>query len=383
LLHDAGCTPASAELCRTLNVSEEALFRASQERLPKRIGMDVAPTCADDVAEAIEAHPGEGAAIARDLGFEDRVQAAITSHHERWDGEGYPNFLAGEDIPIAGRLVAAADLIEHLIATEGNPLSARRNLLSGLTEHIGRSLDPEIAKCARDLSRSDTFWLGLHSAELPRGVVSIYPKAAKEKTATPDTMMTFASVFARLADAKGEHTADHGSRTATCAVLLGEALGFGEERLAMLELAALTHDVGLLGVPSYVIAKPDILSLTEMESMRKHPTYSQIVLEAIPGLEAASRWAGAHHERSDGKGYPELLEGGEIPLESRIIAVADTYVALTSERPYRSKLAHDQAIRVLVGGSGVQLDPELVDLFCSLELPATSSRTSRRSARKR
>jgi HD-GYP domain-containing protein (c-di-GMP phosphodiesterase class II) len=120
-----------------------------------------------------------------------------------------------------------------------------------------------------------------------------------------------------------------------------------------------------------------------METMRKHPSYSQLVLEGIPGLETAARWAGAHHERPDGKGYPELLEGAEIPLESRVIAVADTYVALTSERPYRSQLNHDQALRVLMGGSGVQLDAELVNLFCSLELPATSSRTSRRSARKR
>jgi HD-GYP domain-containing protein (c-di-GMP phosphodiesterase class II) len=343
--------------------------------------MDLAPANAEDVAQVIKAHPQEGANIAAELGFDARVQEAIASHHERWDGEGYPEGIAGEQIPAVARVVAAADLIDHIISTDTNPLSARRHLLNGLGEHVGRALEPELAKCARDLSRSDTFWLGLHGADAPNGVVSLFPKVREKEE--PQLLMTFAQVFSKLADAKGEHTGEHGSRTAQYAGLLGEALGFDPERLTMLHIAAITHDIGLLGVPSHVIAKPDILSLMEMETMRKHPSYSQLVLETIPGLEVAAKWAGAHHERPDGKGYPELLEGNEIPLESRIIAVADTYVALTSERPYRRQLDHAQALRVLRGGEGVQLDGELVELFCSLELPATSSRTSRRSARKR
>jgi HD-GYP domain-containing protein (c-di-GMP phosphodiesterase class II) len=145
------------------------------------------------------------------------------------------------------------------------------------------------------------------------------------------------------------------------------------------QVAALSHNVGLLGVPARVIAKPDILSLTEMETMRRHPTYSQMVLEALPGMEKIATWVGAHHERIDGKGYPEMLKADDIPLEARIISLADTYVALTSPRPYREALSEEDAKQVLEGAVGTQLDKKLVKLFCS----PTSSRNARRSRRTR
>lgn len=113
--------------------------------------------------------------------------------------------------------------------------------------------------------------------------------------------------------------------------------------------------------------------------MRLHPTYSQSVLEALPGMEDVAHWVGAHHERPDGKGYPEMLEGDAIPLEARIISLADTYVALRSARPYRAALSEDDARQVLEGAAGTQLDEGLVKLF----LEPTSSRNARRSQRTR
>jgi HD-GYP domain-containing protein (c-di-GMP phosphodiesterase class II) len=106
------------------------------------------------------------------------------------------------------------------------------------------------------------------------------------------------------------------------------------------------------------------------------------VLGTLPGFEEAARWSGAHHERPDGKGYPEMLEDEAIPLEARIIALADTYVALTSERPYRGALSREDAERVLLGGSGTQLDGRLVELFAA-RLAPTSSRSALRSRRRR
>ena len=117
--------------------------------------------------------------------------------------------------------------------------------------------------------------------------------------------------------------------------------------------------------------------------MRKHPALSQQVLEALPGLGDVARWVGAHHERPDGRGYPEMLEEERIPLEARILAVADTYVALTSPRPYRRALSHEDAQQVLLGGAATQLDSKLVRVLCSLPEFATSFRTAPRSRRKR
>jgi HD-GYP domain-containing protein (c-di-GMP phosphodiesterase class II) len=134
----------------------------------------------------------------------------------------------------------------------------------------------------------------------------------------------------------------------------------------MIRIAALLHDVGLLGVPARVMSKPDILSVTEMQIMRQHPSHSEMILRPLNGFEEVAYWISRHHERPDGKGYPDMLSGEEIPLEARILAVADVYAALTSDRPHRGALSSKDARQILLGAAGSQLDPELARLFCTL-----------------
>ncbi len=381
LFHDAGAAPASSEMCRLLNMSEETLFCGRPGQSPHQLAMEISPQRGTEVIELLRSHLELGAQIARELGFDEQICQAIECHHERWDGQGFPHALKGAAIPASGRIVAASDIIESLISAEANPLTARRNLVALLAEHSGRSIDPDLARYARELVRSDTFWLGLHDDDLSAGLAAAIdaPKGDRKR----DPLATFATVFAKLADSKGEHTTGHSTRTGEVARGIAERLGFEKERCRRVQLAGLLHDVGLLGVPARVIAKPDILSLTEMEAMRKHPTYSQQVLEGLPGLEDVALWAGAHHERPDGKGYPEFVVSEAIPIEARIIALADTYVALTAERPYRRALSEDDARTVLLGGAGTQLDKRLVQLFCASDVGTTSSRSAPRTARKR
>jgi HD-GYP domain-containing protein (c-di-GMP phosphodiesterase class II) len=383
LLHDAGAGPASAEACRVLNLTEEALFSGRPGLSPQQVALEIAPSDAAIVVEVLRAHQGCGAEVARDLGFGKPVQKAIATHHERWDGHGYPHALKGAKIPVAGRIAAAADLIESLISSDVSPLIARRNIVGALAEHAGAALDPAAVSAARDLAGRDAFWLGLYSDGLTEDLAASCPESPAEADRSPADLTIFASVFATLADAKGEHTNRHSQRTADVADRLAAALSFDDGRREMLRVAAILHNVGLLGVPARVMAKPDILSLTEMEAMRKHPTYSQMILEALPGMDDVALWAGAHHERPDGKGYPEMLDEGIIPLEARIIALADTYVALTSVRPYRRALSDEDAQQVLLGGAGTQLDRKLVQLLCAGPRRLTSSRTARRSQRRR
>ena len=380
LLHDAGAALASSQLCRELNLGEETLFAGRPGQLLQQVALDVSAQSAADVIKALRSHLELGANVASDLGFDEHVRQAIVCHHERWDGQGYPNGLKGEAIPLAGRIVAAADVIDTLIAAESNPLTARRNLIAALAEHSGRSIDPDLARSARDFVRTDTFWLGLHDDDISGALAASGVVLKSDRKSDP--LATFAKVFADLADAKGEHTGAHGTRTADVAKSLAGAMGLEKEHCRQVYIAALLHDVGLLGVPARVIAKPDILSLTEMEAVRKHPTFSQQILEVVPGLDEMAMWVGAHHERPDGKGYPELLDGEVLSIEARIIALADTYVALTSKRPYRQELSDEDAQAVLLGGAGTQLDKKLVELFCSAGV-ATSSRSAPRAARKR
>jgi putative nucleotidyltransferase with HDIG domain len=380
LLHDAGAARASAAFCREWNLTESQIFAGGAEKPPHQLALDVSSARAEDVVAVLREHVQLGAEVAAELGFGPEVQRAIAAHHERWDGHGYPRALKGEKIVSEGQIVAAADVIESLISAEPNALTARRNLPDLLATHAG-AFSASVANPAYALAQSDEFWLGLHHASLTQELPAWCPE---DEERSPADFELFASTFADLADAKGEHTTAHSRRTAEVAVRMGEALGFAEGRLTLLRIAARAADVGKLGVPARVIAKPDILSLTEMETMRKHPTFSQMVLEALPGFDEIARWAGGHHERPDGKGYPELLEEAEIPVEARIIAVADTYVALTSSRPYREALSDEDARQVLLGGSGTQLDAKLVRVLCARPArAATSSRTAPRSRQRR
>ena len=139
-----------------------------------------------------------------------------------------------------------------------------------------------------------------------------------------------------------------------------------------MRVAALLHDVGRLGVPPRVIAKADILNVGEMQLVRRHPSLSQRILEGLRGMEEIALWVGAHHERPDGRGYPEMMSGPDIPLEALIIGVANVYVALTADRPYRTGLRRAEALKVLEGAAGTQLDSELVRVFCSLKARSRS-----------
>lgn len=364
LYHDLGAAPATADLCKLVGLSEEALTGALPLKTPEEIGLDLAFADVGAVVDALYRHPRLGAQVAAELDLPDGVAEAIAAHHERWDGLGFPEGLSEREIPPAARIIAAADLIEALIAMEPSGLVARRNLISGLSPHAGSSLDPEVAQAARDLARTDEFWLGLFDERLPSTLANLCPGPDEKRNRR--RVVRFAQAMADLADTKRGASPRHARRTAEWAGKLALAIGYDRAHAEVVELAALLADIGLLGIPARILAKPDILTVTEMQVMRRHPGYSQMVLEALPGLEDVAVWVGRHHERPDGKGYPEMLGHGDIPQEAAIIAVADTFVALTSERPYRKALSVEDAKQVLAGAAGGQLDADLVEAFLKL-----------------
>ncbi|MBI5289450.1 MAG: HD domain-containing protein [Chloroflexi bacterium] len=364
LLHDAGVTASSADLFRAAGVDETTVFGPS----PLRGRDDQRGTTlfADRTAidDAVHGHCSAGAGIVRQLELGDDAARAVESHHEHWDGSGYPEGLAEEEIPIEARIVALADVAEVLISDELNALVARRRLPQSLEDYSGRMLDPRLVGLLLDLAKSDEFWLGLYSEDLAETVNSL--RGAVETRKSRKRATRFAEVFADLADAKRSYGSAHSRRTAECAQQLAEAVELEPAHVEMIRIAALLLDVGLLGVPARIMTKPDILSVTEMQLMRQHPANSEMILEDLPGFEEVSQWIARHHERPDGKGYPEMLSGDDIALESRILAIADVYAALTADRPHRAALSRKDARQVLFGAAGTQLDPELVRSFVSL-----------------
>ena len=172
-----------------------------------------------------------------------------------------------------------------------------------------------------------------------------------------------ALALSRTVEAKDRYTSGHSQRVARHAVELGEALGLGTERLETLRLGGLLHDIGKVAVPDAVLTKPGALTDEEYEAMKRHPMAGDRILSAIPGLRDIADIARSHHEKWDGTGYPMGVAGDSIPLEGRIVCIADAYDALTTKRSYKSAMEVELALQILEKDAGTHFDPQLVALF--------------------
>jgi HD-GYP domain-containing protein (c-di-GMP phosphodiesterase class II) len=171
--------------------------------------------------------------------------------------------------------------------------------------------------------------------------------------------------FNQLLDLKDLNTGVHSTRLAEWGMRVGQELGLEESELQSLEVAALLHDIGKVGIPDAILKKPGRLDADEYALMKKHPEYGWAVLRMLPGFERAALDILHHHENFDGKGYPAGLKESEIPVVSRIVSVIDAFDAMVSSRPYRVGLPHEEAIRRLIESSGTQFDPVVVQCFIS------------------
>ena len=171
--------------------------------------------------------------------------------------------------------------------------------------------------------------------------------------------------FNQLLDLKDLNTGVHSTRLAEWGMRVGQELGLEEAELQNLEVAALLHDIGKVGIPDAILRKPARLDPEECALMKKHPEYGWAVLRMLPGFERAALDILHHHESFDGKGYPAGLKDSEIPVVSRIVCVIDAFDAMVSSRPYRKGLPYEEAVRRLSEASGTQFDPVVVRTFLS------------------
>jgi diguanylate cyclase (GGDEF)-like protein/putative nucleotidyltransferase with HDIG domain len=185
-----------------------------------------------------------------------------------------------------------------------------------------------------------------------------------------------AMLLAETLDLRDVGTARHSETVGRYAEAIARALGLPEARIERIRAAGVLHDIGKLGVADAVLKKPGPLTAEEWEDMRRHPELGARILDHA-NLRDISAWVLAHHERIDGRGYPHGLVGYAIPLEARILAVADAYEAMTADRAYRPALGHDAAQEELRAGAGTQFDPRVVDAFLGAIAPRR--RQARRS----
>jgi diguanylate cyclase (GGDEF)-like protein len=187
-----------------------------------------------------------------------------------------------------------------------------------------------------------------------------------------DTFLSTIEALANALEANDQYTSAHARWIKEMALGVGRELGLDARSLKRLELGAIFHDIGKIGIPSSVLAKPGPLTFAERELMETHPELGEKILAPIARLHDVRDVVRHCHERWDGTGYPDGMEGEQIPIESRVIFVCDAFHAMTTDRPYRPRLTVDEACRRLHEASGTQFDPRVVDIFLSL-VPAALS----------
>jgi HD-GYP domain-containing protein (c-di-GMP phosphodiesterase class II) len=368
LMKDAGCSANSARMAALFAADERVAKRTSKRvnwsrpmsafvwsvrtvtpggSVAARVRQLRAIRDEGQVTRALmRARCDRGAEIARRLGLSHETAEGIRALDEHWDGGGQPEGLRGDEIPLLGRILCLAQTTEIFHADHGVDAALRV-----ARRRRGGWFDPELVAALHRL-RSDTgFW-----AALAAGRVELVPPGERHLTADDAYLDRIAEAFAAVIDAKSPWTYRHSDRTCVIATSVAALLGCDERVLGDLRRAALLHDIGKLAISSRILDKPAHLTEAEFARVRRHPLFTQRILERTPGFHDIAPLAAAHHERLDGRGYPHGLEAPELTLPMRILAVADVYEALTSKRPYRPAMDSGDALQEMRAEVPSQLD---------------------------
>jgi HD-GYP domain-containing protein (c-di-GMP phosphodiesterase class II) len=298
----------------------------------------------------MQARCERGAEIARMLGLSEATAGAIYGLDEHWDGRGHPRGLRGEQIPLASRILCLAQSVEIFHRARG--VSAAYSMAHARRD---RWFDPALVDALGAFRRDASFWAALATRDLAGA-----EPADRALTADEDRLDRIADAFAAVVDAKSPWTYRHSDRTSVIAISIAAALDADPSTLRELGRAARLHDIGKLGISNRILDKPAPLTPQEFARVKDHPQITQRILERVPGLREVALLASAHHERLDGSGYPDALTADALTMPMRVLAVADVYDALTSERPYRPPRTSDHALEIIRADAPHRLDGDAV-----------------------
>jgi len=293
-----------------------------------------------------------GADIARMLLLPEATAKAIFDLDEHWNGRGNPRGLKGAQISLLGRICCLAQTVEVFFSAGG-----LQSAIDVARQRRGKWFDPQLVDALCAFQREDTFWERLLGDDLvaelsrwePEDAVLLSDEACLDRVA---------EAFAKVVDAKSPWTYQHSTRVAEIAVGVAQEFGCAPDLERDIRRAALLHDIGKLGVSNLILDKPGKPTDDEFAQIRKHPEYSQRILERVDAFQTLADVASAHHERLDGRGYHRGLEGGQIHWVTRVLTVADICEAMSAKRPYREAMSWDQIHGILSRDAGRGVDPD-------------------------
>lgn len=336
----------------------------------------------DQVVEAIHAGAREWAAynfatgcevgdmLVQRLGFASDVRDALRYTFERWNGNGFPNGASGEDIPLAMRVVHLSHDMEAI-----GRLRSPRDAISAAGERRDRTYDPALADLF--VAYGEAWFAELDKIDPWDAVLELEPEPrwALEGDQLDDAL----TVLADFIDLKSPYMVGHSRHCAQLCTDAASVLGLAEDRITTLRRAALVHDFGTTAIPNSIWDKPGPLTRAEFDRVQLHPMLTELMLGRSPALAVLNPVAAAHHERSDGSGYHKGVAADVIDLGARILAAADVYAAITTDRADRPAFSRDYAAAELrrLANEG-RMDPRATDAVLAAagheELPAKKGR---------
>lgn len=293
----------------------------------------------------IYAHAEEGYNLLKDSVQFGTLAEPIRHHHDRWDGSN-PSGLGGKDIPIISRIISLADRLEVMLRDDKYVFEQRAAILSNIRKFSGSYFDPDLVKALHEFARQESFWLDLANPHYYQNFFRNVDALGRIHLGIDD-IINIAEIFATIIDSTSRFTARHSRSVSIVSAFMAQSKGYSLEEIKMMRIAGLLHDLGKLAVPNEILEKPDKLTEQEMAIVKQHPYYTYRILEQIDGFGIIAEWAAFHHETLDGAGYPFRTNENQLKLGSRIIAVADVFVALTEERPYRKQLEKKEVEKIM------------------------------------
>lgn len=299
-------------------------------------------TSGRQIVDNLHHHGWEGYLMLRDFPPFAEAASAIRFHHVNWD-YGYGREFEGERVPLTSHILRLADYIAVLPDDDRNVLEQVADIRKAVAAATGRWFMPTVVAAFDEISERESFWLDITSRHKEEIISRRFGDS--KVSLDMDGLYQLARIFGKIIDYRSPFTGTHSSGVAATSEELAQRLGMSPIERRLIGVAGNLHDIGKLAVPTEVLDKPGKLTPQEMFIIRQHPYYTDRILSTVPGLETVNIWASLHHERLDGKGYP--FRSRELPLGSRIIAVADIFTAITENRPYRRGMDRTQCLEVL------------------------------------
>lgn len=274
-----------------------------------------------------------------------RIALIIKYHHCKLDE--LAKDCRHEDIALASQIIHLADRIDVLIDNNKEVLNQVATVLSTIKEHKSNLFPQNLIDVLDKLAKKEYFWLDAVST--PQMNTFTMKLGHMPINFGLEQISEFARMFSYIIDFRSPFTATHSSGVTEAAASISRYMGLSPRECEMMRVAGFLHDLGKLSVPAEILNKPAGLTNDEVKIIRGHTYYTYHILDKIANLDVINTWASFHHEKLDGSGYPFHLEEKRLSIGSRIMAVADTFTAITEDRPYRKGMDKKSALKVLEG----------------------------------